>query len=131
MKGEDLSRNNIFYYKEPAQDGDLPRHIDSLRTALLDFTCTISERLGFETDDDIRAFESRCDAERFTRYDSGYYDMKESLLEYETIRKNADRLYRGGDREAEWQTFFLKNFFAPLADEMQIDNSDSRRYVRL
>jgi hypothetical protein len=127
MKREDLSSSGILFNEEPAEEGVLPRHIDTLRTALLDFSCTIADRLELETDDDIGDIPNRCEALDITGYDSGYYDIRRSVSEYKSIREDAVRLYNGGDREVEWQTFFLNNFFAPLANEMKITNEDSRR----
>ena len=127
MKREDLSSNGILFNEELPEEGVLPRHIDTLRITLLDFSCTIADRLELETDDDIGDIHSRCEALDITGYDSGYYDIRQSVSEYKSIREDAARLYNGGDREVEWQTFFLNNFFAPLANEMKITNEDSRR----
>lgn len=88
-----------MYSEEPARAGALPQHIDNVRRSLLDFTCTL-------LDDPLRGLHLS-EADRAL------------IKQYRTIREDAETLRRGKDREAEWQTFFLGNFFSPLVKEMR------------
>jgi hypothetical protein len=105
MHISDLEYNGIFLSKEPAHEGVLPQHIDRVRAILLDFTCTI---------DDIESADLHTDERALVKH-------------YEPIRDDAERLHNGKDREVEWQTFFLINFFRPLENEMRVTDEDKRQ----
>lgn len=129
MNRLDLQKNNINYSEQP-EDSDLPLHVVILRRALLDFRCTIPERLGFyeeEDYDDNQALKSRLkELGLFQRN-----DIVDSIKKYQATRILARGYDEGQDREAEWQSFFMNRFLKPLSDQMAIKEDDSRRYEKL
>ena len=119
MKIEDLRQNGIVLSELPAREGELPRHIERVRVFLLDFACTLVD--GPDEDDDARIEDYV-----LKRLDLDEAD-KELREEYKTIRDDARILHWGRDREAEWQTFFLMNFFRPLVKEARVHDKDTRK----
>lgn len=119
MKIEDLRQNGIVLSELPAREGELPQHIERVRAFLLDFACTLVD--GLEDDDDVRIENYILQRPDLEKAD------KELREEYKTIRDDARILHRGRDREAEWQTFFLMNFFRPLVKEARVDDKDTRK----
>jgi hypothetical protein len=120
MKIEDLRQNGIVLSELPAREGELPRHIERVRALLLDFACTLVD--GLDEDNDIQAAE-----DYVLKHRSFEYVDNELREQYKTIRDDARILHRGRDREAEWQTFFLMNFFRPLVKEARVDDADTRK----
>lgn len=117
----DLEYMGITYDKIPAEKDDLPRHVDNLRSALVDFACTIPSRLGLRSDQDIRDADKKCGKNGLEDWRN---EIKDSVVEYESIRTKAARLCNGGEREAGWQTFYYINFFLPLADGVTVKEKD-------
>ncbi|KAH6636948.1 hypothetical protein F5144DRAFT_569209 [Chaetomium tenue] len=122
MKIEDLEQNGIALSEVPARKGDLPRHIERVRAFLLDFACTLVD--GLDEDGDVCIEDYVLE-----RRDLEYADRK-LREEYKTIRSDARILHWGRDREAEWQTFFLMNFFRPLVKEARVRDEDTRNVAR-
>jgi hypothetical protein len=129
MKKEDLIYNGIFLSREPAPEGTLPQHIDRVRASLLDFTWTLIDsvdachkihRKGH--DNEVQCLED--DLLRRLVLDAADRALVE---QYKIIRDDARILYSGKDREAEWQTFFLINFFRPLASGVRVRDEDTRQ----
>jgi len=98
----------------------LPQHVENVRTSLLDFTWTVLDGVNGDTkinsvNDDLLDDLAPDAAARHT------------LNQYKSIRDDAKILYRGQDREAEWATFFLINFFRPLVVAARINDGDTRQ----
>jgi len=120
MKRRDLEVNGILISDEPAREGALPQHVENVRTSLLDFTWTVLDGVNGDTkinsvNDDLLDDLAPDAAARHT------------LNQYKSIRDDAKILYRGQDREAEWATFFLINFFRPLVVAARINDGDTRQ----
>lgn len=120
MKIKDLEKNDIFVSDEPAHDGALPQHIDEVRTGLLDFTWTIVD--GVDGDNETQ----RTDDHLLEDLDLHATD-RALVKQYKAIRDDARILHTGKDREAEWQTFFLINFFRPLVYAVRMKDEDTRQ----
>jgi hypothetical protein len=125
MREKDLNNNGIFLSQKP---GTLPRHIDRVRASLLDFTWTL-----------IDSVDAYHEIHR-KGHDNGVQRLEDDLLgkldgaadralvrQYKIIQSDARRLHGGKDREAEWQTFFLLNFFHPLASGVRVTHDDTRQ----
>ena len=127
MNRDDLERCGIFFFDEPGQHS-IPAHIDTLRSTLLDFDCTVSERLGiyqedeYEYSSDLIAVFSKFPFSERTLIDK-------SLEKYRHIKREAQALSGCKDREREWVDFFSSYFFSPVAQQAKITDDDSRRYV--
>lgn len=100
MKRQDLENNGIYLDEEPAESGSLPSHIDRLRSTLLDLRAVVPKRQAGDGIENER--------------------RRETLEDFK-------RLYKGKDREAEWQDYYRGTFFYPLAEEMRVRDADSRR----
>ncbi|KAK4038765.1 hypothetical protein C8A01DRAFT_37255 [Parachaetomium inaequale] len=132
MRKKDLISNGIFFSRKPAREGALPQHIDRVRAILLDFTCTLVDSVDayheiHRTGDDN---EVHCLEDDLL----GSLDLDASnraiVEECKIILNGARRLHGGKDREAEWQTFFLLNFFIPLASGVRLKDDDTRHTAR-
>lgn len=122
-----LEQNGIFLEEEPAHSGKTPPHVNRLRDALLDFDCTLADRLALEEETDIRDVQAilrDLEVSESERADSEHF-----LAECGKKRDKAQSLHDGKDREPEWQRYFLNDFLQPLAEEMKISDKDLRRYV--
>lgn len=120
MRQTDLERNGIFIFTEPAWERKLPRHVDRVRTSLLDFTWTTLDRLN-----DHRKILSMDDkALRKSGFNAA---ARDALNRYKSIAAYARNHHHGKDREAEWATFFLLNFFRPLVAAAEIKDEDTRQ----
>ena len=119
MRFKQLEANGIFVSEELAHEGTLPRHINKVRTQLLGFTWPV---LGFVDENDNVIYRTG------DRHDKDAEHHAANLLaivkRFETIKRDAIILHKGQDREAEWQTFFLLNFFRPLADVARVQDKD-------
>jgi hypothetical protein len=129
MNRETLERNRIYFEENVDRNMKefLPPHVQSLRNAILDFDCTIFDRLSCETDEHLESIER-----------DGFPDviiareclrLSKTLKECSTASDEARRLSEGEDREAEWVDHFGKWFFDPLYEASTIKDEDSRRYV--
>jgi hypothetical protein len=120
-----LAKNGISFNEDPVRVALLPAHIASLANTLLDFECTVSERLGLLNDEYIPFVENiykRLEVPEFERS-----SISEALDHYKTIQTKAKRIHDGEFPGAQWQTFFFENFFNPLVKETRPKNEDSRR----
>lgn len=128
MNKDVLQENRIFYVEELSKVPPIPRHASYLRSALLDFDCTVSDRFGFDEDirdfDWERAFKDR-DARAVER-DA----VKESMERYEKIQRKAITCLHRREMENRWENFYLKYYLERLAKEVEVSNTDTRRYVR-
>lgn len=122
-----LRKNRIHLREDPAEVQAQPSHVAALRIALLDFDCTISDRLSIDKDDDLDGIESIYKDLRISEYERAL--INESLAVDKGIQDNAGKLGRGKDREREWECFYRDYFFNPLAGEMKINDKDTRRYA--
>jgi hypothetical protein len=129
MHSYDLERNGILFFDEPGQH-NTPAHVNALRSTLLDFDCTISERLGiyqedeYEYSSDLISILSKFPFSERTLIDK-------SLERYRQIKREALVLSEGKEREREWVDFFSSYFFSPLAQQAKVSEEDSRRYVQI
>lgn len=120
MKRTDLETNRIFINEEPALEGALPQHIESLRRILLDFTWTVVD--GVDNDDELHRMDDKLPDNSLLR------KANRALVEhYKPIRNEARRLHIGKDREKEWETFFLIKFFLPLVAAVTVKDEDTRQ----
>jgi hypothetical protein len=113
MKRQDLEKNRIFIYEVPVAEGELPHHIERLRTRLLNF----------------RFYQAVIDGVDDKNPQDSSLDPNDSALvkRYRAIREDATILHDGKDREAEWQTFFLLNFFSPLKAAVRMEDEDTHQ----
>lgn len=126
MSRTDLADNKIFFFEHP-DDYEVPDSVSSLQETLLDFFCTVIDRLGIYHED---AFEQPSyllpilqvfDERERTR-------ITATIERYETIKQRALALQKRHDREREWVDFFYERFFDPLASIFDMTASDSRWY---
>ncbi|KAL2193245.1 hypothetical protein P885DRAFT_64083 [Corynascus similis CBS 632.67] len=123
MKRTDLETNRIFINEEPALEGALPQHIESLQRILLDFTWTVVD--GVDNDDELHRMDDKLPDNSLLR------KANRALVEhYKPIRNEARRLHIGKDREKEWETFFLIKFFLPLVATVIVKDKDTRYTAR-
>ncbi|KAI9147079.1 hypothetical protein HJFPF1_13110 [Paramyrothecium foliicola] len=123
-----LRKNRIHLREDPSEAQAQPSHVAALRIALLDFDCTISDRLSIDKDDDLDGIENIYKDLRISEFERTL--INETLAEDKGIQDYAGRLSRGKDREREWECFYRDKFFNPLASEMKIDDKDTRRTSR-
>ncbi|KAI1840806.1 hypothetical protein JX266_013013 [Neoarthrinium moseri] len=127
MDRQKLEANRIYFFEDVGRFDCLHTHADALRSVLLDFDCTISDRLGFYEFED---FEDR------TRLHSLLAELHaeeperkriiDAIHDYNWRTRRALALRHGWDREAEWEAFFDDTFFARLLGDMQITDEDRR-----
>ncbi|RYP58719.1 hypothetical protein DL769_008828 [Monosporascus sp. CRB-8-3] len=126
-----LEKNSIFFYEKRGEYGQVPAHVNSLRDALLDFGCTLSERLSLYDDDQFEAHEMLHSVmDRLFVSNSERDSIVHSIQKYRKMKHDAQKLDDGCDREAEWVKFYEKNFLDKLCDEFEITDQDSRRVAR-
>ncbi len=115
MKFKHLEKNGIFISDEPELARALPLHIDKVRDTLLDLSWTVVD--GVDDDDFLELLDG-----------SGLCAADRALIKWsKTTSDEAMIHHEGKDREAEWQTFFLFNFFRPLRDAVEMKNEDTRQ----
>ncbi|KAH8175072.1 hypothetical protein LIA77_06491 [Sarocladium implicatum] len=122
-----LERNHIFF-SDQVNVTDLPPRVSALRTALLDFDCTIPDRLGLQSDDDFDDLPFYLKQPNIS--DKERLAIAGTVRRFKDVKEEAERLFQGRDREPEWQTFFASEFFRPLATELRVKDDDSRRTSR-
>ena len=119
MELKHLEANGIFVSKGLVDEGALPQHINKVRTKLLGFTWPV---LGL-VDEDGKVIHPAGD-----RHDKDAEQHTANLLatvnRFEMLKCDAKILHKGQDREPEWQTFFLLNFFRPLANMGRVQDKD-------
>lgn len=120
MRRKDLKRNGILILDEPAREGKLPQHVDRVRTSLLDFTWTAPD--GLKDDSKIRSKDDNAPGK--LGFDAA---AREARNQYKSVANYASILHHGKDREAEWASFFLLNFFRPLVAAASIKDEDTRQ----
>lgn len=126
MSRTDLADNGIFFF-ECLDHYEVPDSVHILRESLLDFFCTVIDRLGIQKDQE---FEHPNNLLQILD-ESERTHIKSIVEQYGTTRSKALDLQRGQDREREWVNFFYKYFFSPLASSLDIAKSDSRWYMFL
>ena len=129
MNREVLERNRIFYYDEPDPARPVPDHVAYLRSALLDFDCTLATRYSLEKDEELDGYE----------WDPAWKQLDVSTDErvavahqcdlLKTKKKEAKYLKEGGDREHEWKGYYRTRFLEPLERAARATDSDDRRFV--
>jgi hypothetical protein len=122
MKRQDLENNRIFLCEEPAHEGALPRHIETLRSGLLDFSWITVDGL----DDDNERHRIMMGRDQLESSKLHGAD-REPLKHHNTIREKAVSLKNGRHKEAEWQSFFTKKFFDPLEEMTAMKDEDTRQ----
>ena len=122
-----LAQNAIYLQEDPVQVQGLPSHVAALRSSLLDFDCTIPDRLGIDEEKDIRNLEGIYRDLRVSESERTL--IAESLAIEASTTEEAIKLSRGKDREREWESFFKDHFFTPLLNESKVVDKDLRRYV--
>lgn len=120
---ETLGTSRIFFCHNPAKINPVPRHIDSLRVALLDFGLAVPDRPSRGTGNKVKAVK---------RTDFAGIDMSE--VEHAEIWKilqdDAKRLLAGPDRDTEWENYFMRWFLEPLRESTtKMKCGDLRRCV--
>ncbi|RYP41662.1 hypothetical protein DL767_000867 [Monosporascus sp. MG133] len=126
-----LEENRIFFFETIGEYGQMPAHVNSLRDALLDFECTLPTRLSFYDEDEFEdtAMLHSVMNKLFVS-ESERASIEKSVKTYRDMKREAQRLDNGCDREAEWVKFYEKNFLDKLFDEFVITDEDSRRVAR-
>ncbi|KAK3997898.1 hypothetical protein QBC44DRAFT_364098 [Cladorrhinum sp. PSN332] len=128
-----LAHNNISFQRHPkhVMTKGLPPHVEYLRRSLLDFDCTIPDKLSFS---DMAHFNTPISFQRSFEEvqipNSQKGLIKEYLKHCRGIREDALILHKRKAREAEWQKFFDKKFFDPLAEQVKVTDQDPRRTAR-
>ena len=122
-----LHSNGIYYDEDPAKAADLPPHAASLRVALLDFACTIADKLGCGTDDELVHASSTIFS--FDAVLSNYerLEISQTLKRIMELKEQAERLHRGRDREAEWEDYYGGSFFKPLVEAATVNDDQKRQ----
>ncbi|KAI1770207.1 hypothetical protein F4818DRAFT_433809 [Hypoxylon cercidicola] len=122
----DLANNRIFFFEHP-DHYDVPDSVNTLRETLLDFFCTVIDRLGIYQED---AFEQPNYLLSIlqTFDDSERTRIAQTIYRHGTTKNWAVTLHRGQDREPEWVSFFYECFFKPLASIL--NRTDSRSAAR-
>ncbi|KEY71293.1 hypothetical protein S7711_05886 [Stachybotrys chartarum IBT 7711] len=124
----DLEQNGIYIQEGPVEVRLLPSHIISLRRALLDFDCTISDRLGVSNDDELNRFDTILTGLYASSEERGF--VVEFIQNLREMKSKATKLYKGKDREREWECFFRDYFFRPLVNKVAISDDDVRQTSR-
>lgn len=128
MNREVLEKNGIYFEEEVVGARYLPDHVQSLRAAILDFDCTIPDRLSCDTDSELESLEAEGFRDvRLTESDRSA--LVDTLRECTEAKEEAMKLTRGRDREAEWVDHYVKWFFDPLSQGSQVKDEDTRQYV--
>ena len=124
MNRTTLEKNGIFIEEEPTRT-KAPPHVSTLRSALLDFDCTIPDRLAMTNDRDLRHLTEL--AADLGVSDFELEEIKKTIARWAPAKENAESLSLGRDREPEWQSSYLANFFHPWARDVKVAEEDSRR----
>jgi hypothetical protein len=128
MNREVLEQNGIYFEENVDRIGPLPVHAQSLRSSILDFDCTIPDRLSCEKDDELQVLELEGFPDiRMTEFNRRH--IVETLQRCVEARHDAKKLALGEDREAEWVGHYKKWFFDPLSEASQVKDEDIRQYV--
>ncbi|XXH01479.1 hypothetical protein Hte_007839 [Hypoxylon texense] len=125
MSRTELSDNRIFFFEYSAHY-EVPDSVKSLRETLLDFFCTVIDRLGTYRED---AFEQpSCLLPILQVFDEDERTQIAATIDrHDATKKRALALQWCHDLEQEWVDFFHEHFFDPLASKFDVTNSDSRR----
>ncbi|KAI1768474.1 hypothetical protein GGR53DRAFT_410512 [Hypoxylon sp. FL1150] len=119
MSRIDLARNRILFF-EWLGEYDVPDSVYILHECLLDFFCTVIDRLGIHEE---QAFEQ-------PGYIPRILNEAEIIKPYYITKNRALALQRYQDQEQEWADFFYECFFKPVAANFGVTKSDSRWTAR-
>jgi hypothetical protein len=131
MKRDILESHGIYYEDDPAKSlaNVVPPHFTALKGVLLDFTCTIQDRLCLDDDEDFSNISAITALSEGKNSQIEHNAMLDSIKMYRTKMTYAGMLNMGEDREAEWQRYYTDGFLIPLRDAMYPRETDSRRCV--
>ncbi len=109
----------VVYDRRVAKDGECPAHVDSLRRAILDFSCPLPSSSKSNNLQQLIESEEQKDPKH-----------RHPLIRLSTeIKNEATRLRDGAHAENEWAKFFDANFLDRLASCTLPSDTQSRMYV--
>lgn len=126
-----LNEYHIYYVKDPEKSPILPGHVCYLSGVLLDFKMTITDRFSFDEGFDWDLSESTWE-EHFRKkqsQDTEKYAVKKAMKKYWDAQYGAEWCLHRDEMENQWQRHYLDFFLGALAEEVEVSNEDSRRYV--
>lgn len=128
LNTEYLARHGISYEPNPEAKSDLPEHVAYLKSALLDFDCTVSHRLDLHDDIlDIRHFQLDNAFQRLHIEETEEIAIQDSVKRYKKVQESAHWLIQCKESEDKWHKLYEGHFFARLVASVEPCDTDTRR----
>jgi hypothetical protein len=128
LSEEYLAKHGISYEPNPKAEFDIPEHVAYLKSALLDFDCTIAQRLDLRDDIlDIRDLKLDDAFLRLRIKATEQAAIRDSVDRYEKVQEATHSLAQAKKDEYQWQKLYEEHFFRPLEKSVKPCDTDTRR----
>ena len=123
-----MLRNKILFFDSIDDYGSLPTHVSEACSILLDFDLTVAKTLCLDDDqfDDVNLISA------FLRsLDLGISkDKRDSIMQSIKRYQHISRLASSNnDGNRNWEDFYERHFLQRLTEKVQVEDTDTRRYV--